>query len=164
MYRRVAFLSGLALCGVLAGCSSNPSISKPASSLDVAQPITVHAGTQGSWTTPIEAVVQIAWTGTYRYDLAFARVPPKPGAQPQVCIPLTGFRLVSKQGTVRYVQPAFTSTGEVSGSVDLSAGTWTGSSGRASSPVANSISPPAPPVGTFWALGCPWSLTLTPSG
>jgi hypothetical protein len=32
MYRRFAVLSGLAFCGVLAGCSSSPGVAKPASS------------------------------------------------------------------------------------------------------------------------------------
>ena len=38
MHRRFAFLSGLALCGVLGGCTSSPSAAKPASSPSAAKP------------------------------------------------------------------------------------------------------------------------------
>ena len=163
MHRHFVFLSSLALCGVLGGCTSSPSVAKPAPSPEATKPITIRAGTQGSWTSPIEAVVSIRQRGTYLYDLAFARVPPAPGEQPQACAPLTSFRLVSEHGTVRYIQPPFTYTGDVNGSVLLSAGKWTGISGRKGSVADSTISPPPPPRGAFWALGCPWSLTLTPS-
>jgi|HubBroStandDraft_4_1064222.scaffolds.fasta_scaffold00954_5 hypothetical protein len=38
MHRRFAFLSGLALCGVLGGCTSSPSAAKPTSSPEASAP------------------------------------------------------------------------------------------------------------------------------
>ena len=163
MHRRFAFLSGLALCGVLAGCASSPGVASLHAARTALKPITIHAGTQASPTNAIEAVVSIGQSGTYLYDLAFGRVPPAPGEQPQVCHPLAGFRLISEQGGVKYINPSVTSPGEVTGSIVLSAGQWTGSSGNGSSATGLAISPPPPPVGTFWSWGCPWTLTLTPS-
>jgi len=163
MHCRFAFLIGLALCGVLAGCTSSPGVGSLHPARTAVKPITIHAGTQASPTNAIEVVVSIPQSGTYLYDLAFGRVAPAPGEQAQVCLPLSGFRLISEQGGVKYINPAFTSAGEVTGSILLSAGKWTGSSGNGSSVAGLAISPPPPPIGTFWSWGCPWTLTLTPS-
>jgi hypothetical protein len=47
MYRRFAVLSGLAFCGVLAGCASSPSVSKPASSPAAQHSASVSASVPG---------------------------------------------------------------------------------------------------------------------
>ena len=60
MYGRVVALMGLALCGVLAGCSSSRSVPKHAPGPGPALPITVHAGTLASWTSLIEAAVPMS--------------------------------------------------------------------------------------------------------
>lgn len=156
MYGRVVALMGLALCGVLVGCSSSPSIPKHEPGPGPAPPITVHAGTLASWTSLIEAAVPIKRAGTYRYYLAYADVPPQPGAQPQACLPEGGFRLTSDSGTTSFLKPAAT------GSVELTAGRWTASSGYLGLGKLTVIVPP-PPAGAFWSGACPWSLTLTPA-
>src|ERR1039458_8915448 len=102
MYRRFAVFLSLSLCGLLAGCSSSPSAPEPANG---SSPITVRAGTLESCKSPIAAAVPSGRAGTFRYLLAYAHVPPQPGAQPQVCLPLTVFRLVNGNGNVRLLQP-----------------------------------------------------------
>src|ERR1700722_13323023 len=106
MYRRFAVLMGLALCGVLAGCSNSASIFVQAS------------GTHWSGGT-IEANAKflIGRTATYQYALTFARVPPQPGAQPQGCLPVEDFQLIDEHGGVSQVTPPRNTTGEVSGSI-----------------------------------------------
>ena len=165
MHRKFAYLSGLALCGVLVGCSSSPSVPKHAPGPGPALPITVHAGRLASWTNPIAATFPIKRAGTYRYDLSYAHVPPQPGAQPQVCLSLVDFRLIDEGGTASVLKPVFDASGATTGTVQLSAGTWTGSSGASPSleQEQGPSSPPPPPMGTFWSAACPWSLTLTPS-
>jgi len=165
MYGRVVALMGFALCGVLAGCSSSPSVPKHAPGPGPALPITVHAGTLASWTSLIEAAVPIERAGTYQYDLAYAHVPPHPGTQPEVCLPQTGFRLTSDGGTVTFLKTVFSASGAATGSVQLTAGRWTASSGLLGLEQLQgpTIFPPSPPVGAFWSGACPWSLTLTPS-
>ena len=159
MHRRFVVGMGLAFCGVLAGCSSSQVISKPtpspvvsrhAPSPEPALPITVHAGTLAS-STLIEAAVLIEQAGPYQYDLAYAHMPSPLSAQPEACVPLGGFRLTSGSGTVNFLKSG------VTGSVELTAGTWTASSGFD----GESVIPPPPPPGTFWSVACPWSLTLT---
>jgi hypothetical protein len=141
---------GLGLGGVLAGCSSSPVVSKHAPGPGPAVAITVHAGTPAS-SGLIEAPVQIDRAGTYQYKLAYPHVPSQLGAQPEACEPTGGFRLTSGSGAVN-------SLGST-GSVKLTAGTWTAGSGFDGVYVI----PPPPPAGTFWSVACPWSLTLTPS-
>jgi hypothetical protein len=164
MNRRFVVLMGLALCGVLAGCSSSPVVpkhppspvvSKHAPGPGPALPITVRAGTVAS-SSLIEAPVLIDQAGTYQYDLAYAHVPRQPGMQPQACLPLAGFRLTSDSGTVRFLKAA------VTGSVELTAGRWTASSGFDTIEQLEAIIPPYPGPDSFWSGACPWSLTLTP--
>jgi hypothetical protein len=166
MYRRFVVLTGLALCGVLAGCSSSPSAPKHAPAPGVGAPITVHAGTLASGTGLIEATFSIKRAGTYGYELTSAHVPPQAGAQPQRCLSLGGFRLTNKGGTVSIPEYVSFTSGIGTGSVRLSAGTWTGSDGFLSSAQALqglTISPPPPSIGSFWSGACPWSLTLAPT-
>jgi hypothetical protein len=116
-------------------------------------------------TGPIKATFSIERAGAYEYLLSNAQVPPQAGAQPQRCQSLGGFRLTNSSGTVRIPEYVSFSTSIGTGTVRLSAGTWTGSDGYdglGPTPIP-SISPPAPPIGSFWAGACPWSLTLTPS-
>lgn len=165
MYRRFVALMGLVLCGVLAGCSSSPSAAKHAPNPGPSAPIKVHAGTLASGTGLIKATFSIQRGGTYGYELASAHVPRQPGAQPQRCLSLGGFRLTNSSGTVSIPEYVSFTSSIGAGSVRLTAGTWTGSSGFLSTAQALqglTISPPPPPIGSFWAGGCPWSLTLTP--
>jgi hypothetical protein len=149
MYRRFAVLMGLALSGVLAGCSSSSTISVTAT---------------GSFISLIQAKFQIVHPGTYDYDLTYAHLPPQPGAKPQTCLPWAGFELFDEYGGLEdQIATPTNATGRTTGSFDFfSAGTWTGSDGIAGSPSIPNLGPPSPP-GTFEALSCPWSLTLTPS-
>lgn len=148
MYRRVVVWMTLAACGVLAECGSSTSIAVKAT---------------GSFVGLIQAKFQIVQPGTYHYELTYARVPPQAGAQPQTCLPLAGFELFDKWGGLedRIATPS-SASGQVTGSFFFTAGTWTGSDGIAGSPSIPAVGPPSPP-GTFAALACPWSLTLTPS-
>jgi hypothetical protein len=167
MYRHFVVLLGLALCGVLAGCSSSPSVPKHAPTPGVGSSITVHAGSLASGTGLIEATFSIKRAGTYGYELASAHVPPQPGAQPQRCLALGGFRLTSNSGTVSIPEYVSFTSGIGTGSVRLTVGRWTGSSGFLNSAQALqglTISPPPPSIGSFWSGACPWSLTLTPLG
>ena len=75
MHCRFAFLIGLALCGVLAGCTSSPGVASLHPARTALKPITIHAGTQASPTNAIEAVVSIGESGMYLYDLAFGQFP-----------------------------------------------------------------------------------------
>jgi hypothetical protein len=139
---------GLALCGVLAGCSSSTTI-------------TVQAGTRSfNGTTEAAAKFPISRSGWYHYELTFARVPPQAGAQLQVCLPTTSFQLIDEKGGATLVTAPSNATGEVSGSIHLIAGTWTGMSEGSIDVGGPGLGPPNPP-GTFSALACPWSLTLT---
>jgi hypothetical protein len=148
MYRRLIVLMGLALSGVLAGCSSSTTIS-------------VHA--TGSFVGLIQAKFQIVHPGTYDYDLTYAHLPPQPGARPQTCLPWASFELFDEYGGVEdQIATATNASGQTKGSFYFSAGTWTGSDGIAGSPSIPNLGPPLPP-GTFEALACPWSFTLTPS-
>ena len=148
MYRRLAVVMVLALCGVLAGCSSSSSIY-------------VHAG-KDLFIGPIESTFRISHPGTYHYELAFARVPPEAGARPQICLPRSDFDLMHDRDNVETLPAPSTKTGEVSGSLFLTAGMWTGVYGYWLSSSYALVGPPNPP-GTFAAISCPWSLTLTPS-
>jgi hypothetical protein len=166
MYRRFVVVIGLALCGVLAGCSSSPSVPKHAPGPGPAGPITVQAGTLASGTGLIKATFSIERAGMYGYVLTSSHVPPQPGAPPERCLSLGGFRLTNSSGTVSIPESVSFSSSIGTGSVRLSVGTWTGSDGFLSSAQALTgltISPPPPPIGSFWAGACPWSLTLTPS-
>jgi hypothetical protein len=148
MYRRFFVLMSLALCGVLAGCSSGTTISVNAT---------------GSFISLIQAKFQIVQPGTYHYELTYARVPSQPGAQPQTCLPIAGFELFDKWGGFQdAIATPTNASGQATGSFFFTAGTWTGSDGIAGSPSIPDLGPPSPP-GTFEALACPWSLTLTPS-
>jgi hypothetical protein len=162
MYRRVVVSMVLALSGALPGCSSSPVVVKHTPSPGRAPTVTVHAGTLASWTSVIEAPVLIGQAGTYEYDLVYAHLQPQPGAQQQVCLPETGFRL-TKGGTVSFLMPALTVSGAVTGSVRLTAGTWTASSGLLGLEQLQGVLVPPAPLGTFWSGACPWSLSLTPS-
>jgi hypothetical protein len=149
MYRRVIVLMGLALSGVLAGCTSSTTTT-----------ISVHA--TGSFIGLIQAKFRIVHPGTYDYHLTFAHLPPEPGAKPQTCLPYADFELFDEYGGIED-QIAANATGQATGSFYFySAGTWTGSDGIAGSPSIPNLGPPSP-TGTFEALACPWSLTLTPS-
>jgi hypothetical protein len=164
MYRRFVVVMGAALCGVLTGCSSISSVPKHAPGPGPNQPITIHAGTVASWTTIIEAAFHVDRAGTYRYVLAYARVPPQSGAQPEVCLPETGFRLTSDGGIVTFLGTGFNTSGNAAGSVQLSVGRWTASSGLLGlEQLQGDIAPPSPPPGSFWSGACPWFLTLSPS-
>jgi hypothetical protein len=148
MHRRLVVLMSLALCGMLAGCSSSTSISVKAT---------------GSFVGLIQAKFQIVQPGTYNYELAYAHVPSQPGARPQTCLPFAGFELFDKWGGLEdEIATPSNASGRATGSIFLSAGIWTGSDGIAGSPSIPNLGPP-PPAGTFEALSCPWSLTLTPS-
>jgi len=150
MYRRFAVLMGLALCGVLAGCSNRASIFVRAS------------GTHWSGgTIEADAKFLIGRPGTYHYELTFARMPPQPGSQPQVCTTSSYFQLVDEHGRETRLNPPSNATDEVAGSIDLAAGRWTGVS-EGSIEVGGVFGSPNSP-GTFDGLACPWSLTLTPS-
>jgi hypothetical protein len=89
-------------------------------------------------------------------------VPPEPGAHAQVCLPVENFQLIDEHGGVSEVSSPRDASGEVSGSIDLTAGTWTGMS-EGSIEVGGLFGAPIPP-GTSYGLACPWSLTLTPAG
>lgn len=162
VYRRVVLLMALAVCGVLVGCNSSPVVSKHAPGPGPVLPITVHAGTLASWTSLIEAPVAIGEAGTYQYDLTYAHLPIQPGAAPQACLPESGFRLISG-GTVSFLKPVLTASGTVTGSVELTAATWTAVSGFLGLEQLQGVMVPAPPDGSFWSGACPWSLTLTRS-
>jgi hypothetical protein len=71
------------------------------------------------------------------------------------------FQLIDEHGGVSQVTPPRNTTGEVSGSIYLIAGTWTGVS-EGSIEVGGAFGAPIP-SGTSYGLACPWSLTLTPS-
>jgi hypothetical protein len=149
MYRRAAVLMSLALSGVLAGCGSSTTIS-------------VYA--TGSFIGLIQARFHIPHPGTYDYVLTYAHLPPEPGANAQTCLPWAGFRLSDEYGGLEDLIPTpMNASGQTRGSFYFfPAGTWTGSDGLAGSPSIPNLGPPSPP-GTFEALSCPWSLTLTPS-
>lgn len=150
MHSRLAALMGLALGGVLAGCSNSTSIFVQAS------------GTHWSGgTIEADAKFLIGRPGTYHYQLTFARMSPRPGSQPQVCTTSSYFQLVDEHGGVTRLNPPSNATDDVAGSIDLAAGTWTGVS-AGSIEVGGVFGPPNSP-GTFDGLACPWSLTLTPS-
>jgi hypothetical protein len=149
MYCRFVVLTSFALGGVLAGCSSSTTI-------------TVQAGTRPSMETSIQTKFRIGPQGTYHYELTFARIPPQPGAQPEVCLPITDFDLIDEGGGTYGLTPPRDATGEVSGSFYFTAGTWTGSSRAPGLSVGGVFLTPNPP-GTFYGGACPWSLTLTPS-
>ena len=112
--------------------------------------------------TSIAARFQINQQDTYHYDLTFARVPSRPGAQPQICLPVEDFDLIDGSGGTYGLTPPRNATGEVSGSFYFTTGTWTGSSRAPGLSVGGVFLTPNPP-GTFYGGACPWSLTLTPS-
>jgi hypothetical protein len=145
MYRRFFALMSLALCGVLAGCSSATTIS-------------VHAG-KNLFIGPIQASFRISQPGIYHYVLTFVRVPPEAGAQPQICIPRSDFDLTRDQENVETLPAPSDTTGEVSGSLFFAAGTWTGVNGYWASSSGVVLGAQTP--GTFTAVSCPWSLALT---
>jgi disulfide bond formation protein DsbB len=148
MYRRFAVLMSLALCGVLAGCSSSTTISVSAT---------------GSFISLIQAKFQIAHSGNYDYELTYGHLPSQPGAQPQTCLPVAGFEFHDEWGVLQSdIATPTNASGQTKGSLFFTAGTWTGSDGMAGDPSIPNVGPPSPP-GTFEALSCPWSLTLTPS-
>jgi hypothetical protein len=148
MYRRFFVLMGLALAGVLAGCSASSTISVNAT---------------GSFISLIQAKFQIAHSGTYEYELTYAHLPSQPGAQPQTCLPVGDFELHDEWGDPQdEIATPTNASGQTKGSLLLTAGTWTGSDGIAGDPSIPDFGPPNPP-GAFYALSCPWSLTLTPS-
>lgn len=151
MYRRYAPLIGLALCGMLAGCSNSASIFVQARGTHLLSNGTIEA----------DATFPIDQPGTYHYELTFARMPDQPGAQPQVCLPIGDFQLIDENGNVTPVTPPRSATDEVSGSIYLTAGAWTGVT--AGSTTVGGVYGPINPPGTYWGLACPWSLTLTPS-
>jgi hypothetical protein len=171
MLRRFVALTSLSVCAVLAGCSSSAPVAKPsavattvpkpAPIVIAAQTITIQAGTGPSTTTAIQAQIPIARAGTYQYAITTPLSRPANSQQPGRCVPLGGFRLVGPQGTVRY--PKASLSGVATGSIVLTAGTWTGISGVSWPAAVDTIIPPFLPGG-FWAIGCPWSLTLTPVG
>src|SRR5579862_5515910 len=134
MYRRSAALIGVALCAVLVGCNSSTTTTVRAA------PHTVKG-----W--PIaEANFPIVRQGWYRYTVAFARMPPRPGAQSQTC--LAPFELLDGYGGPTTVMPPDTVSGTASGSVYLIAGTYTGIS-QVPPAVGGPYGPPNPP-GTFY--------------
>jgi hypothetical protein len=122
--------------------------------------VTIHVSTAPStWT----AEFTIAHAGTYAYDLTFA----------PHCVPILGFAFISPgkvesivRGPNLYALPPQPVPDHDIGSIRLSKGKWTGISGNGD-PTGSQIAPPAPsarlPVGGYWAAGCSWSLTLTPS-
>ena len=123
--------------------------------------ISVHAG-KNLFIGPIETTFRISQPGTYHYELAFARVPPEPGAPPQICLPRSDFDLKDDQGNVDTLPAPSSTTGEVSGSLSFTAGMWTGVNGYWASSSMALVGPPNPP-GTFAAISCPWTLTLDAS-
>jgi hypothetical protein len=74
MHGRLAFLSTLALCGVLAVCTSSSNVPKSASGPRDPKPITIRAGIGPSTTAAIQARISIPRGGTYQYVLT-----PPPG-------------------------------------------------------------------------------------
>jgi hypothetical protein len=150
MYRRFVVVIGLALCGVLAGCTTG----------SAGHSATIRVMTAPSkWT----AEFTVAHAGTYAYELTYA----------PHCVPIPGFSLIGPGGVksfVRgpdlYAEPARLIPAHETGSVRLKAGKWKGVSGNGD-PTGSQISPPVPsarlPVGGYWAAGCSWSLTLAPS-
>jgi hypothetical protein len=150
MYRRFIVVIGLALCGVLAGCTT--------SSGGHAAAIYVMTA-PSKWT----AEFTITQAGTYSYNLTFA----------PHCVPILGFAFISPErvesvvrGPDLYSVPTQPIPAHDTGSVRLSKGKSTGISGNGD-PTGSQISPPIPsarlPIGGYWAAGCSWSLTLTPS-
>jgi hypothetical protein len=151
MYRSVVVAMSLAICGVLAGCTSSTTIFVQARSTHLLSSGTIEAN----------ATFPIARPGTYHYKLTFARAPIQAGAQPQVCLPIGDFELIDKNGDVTPVVPPRSAADVASGSIYLTAGTWTGVT-EGSTTVGGVYGPLNPP-GTYWGLACPWALTLTPS-
>jgi hypothetical protein len=160
MLPRLVVLTCVSVCGLLAGCSSKPNVPKPSTVATAAQTITVHAGAGPSTRNAIEAHIPITREGTYQYVLTFPPTRPSPAVQPAHCFPLGGFRLVSPQAASSYLTPGL--SGVATGSIVLTAGIWNGISGVSWPAAANTISPPSL-SDAFWAVGCPWSLTLTPA-
>lgn len=146
MKGRLAFLSTLAVCGVLTGCTTSTGGHS------------IHVRTAPSeWT----AEFTVAQAGTYTYNLTYA----------PHCVPIPGLALVSPEGVASFVrgpdlyaEPPQPIPAHETGSVRLSKGKWKGVSGNGD-PTGSQISPPAPsahlPISDGWAAGCSWSLVLT---
>jgi hypothetical protein len=118
--------------------------------------VTIHVMTAPStWT----AEFTIAQSGTYSYNLTFARH----------CVPIFGFAFISPErvesfigGPSIYAASTQPIRAHETGSVRLSKGKWTGIDGNGD-PTGPQPSIPAPSelIAPYWAAGCSWSLVLT---